>query len=85
MEGDGVKISRHNVSRRRGDLAILDFHYLLSTKSGVQHFNDLHELALFDTDGFLEILEEAGLRSRFYQNGLMKGRGLYVSVKKGVV
>ena len=85
MEGDGVKISRHNVSRRRGDLAILDFHYLPSTKSGVQHFNDLHELALFDTDGFLEILEEAGLRSRFYKNGLMKGRGLYVSVKKGVV
>ena len=32
MEGEGVRISRHNVSRRRGNLAVLEFHFLLSTK-----------------------------------------------------
>ena len=81
MEGEGVKISRHSVSRRRGNLAVLDFHFLLSTKKGVRYFHDTHELALFDPSRFLEILSDAGLRARYCEDGLTPGRGLYVSLK----
>ncbi|MDE2998001.1 MAG: class I SAM-dependent methyltransferase [Gemmatimonadota bacterium] len=81
LEGEGVKISRHNVSRRRGNLAVLDFHFLLSTKKGVRYFRDTHELALFDRERLLDTLAHAGLRPRYDENGLMPDRGLYVSLK----
>ncbi|MDE2889259.1 MAG: class I SAM-dependent methyltransferase [Gemmatimonadota bacterium] len=81
LEADGVKISRHNVSRRRGNLAVLDFHILLSTKKGTRYFRDTHEMALFDGERFLEIMAHAGLRPRYKESGLMPGRGLYVSLK----
>ncbi len=81
LEAEGVKISRHTVSRRRGNLAVLDFHFLLSTMKGVQYFRDTHELALFDRERFLEILSDAGLRTWYYEDGLMRERGLYVSLK----
>ena len=83
MGAEGVKISRFNVSRRRGSKAILDFHFLLATKKGVRYFQDLHELSLFDIDKFLQILKVAGFRSKFLKKGLMKGRGLYLGVKMG--
>ena len=82
MEGEGVRISRHNVSRRRGNLAVLDFHFLLSTKKGVRYFRDTHELALFDSERFLEILADEGLRPRFDKHGLMRDRGLYLALKE---
>ena len=81
FEAEGVKISRHNVSRRRGNLAVLDFHFLLSTRRGVRYFRDTHELALFEPERFLEILARAGLEPRYEENGLMPDRGLYVSLK----
>lgn len=82
MEGEGVKVSRHTVSRRRGNLAILDFHFLLSTKKGVQYFRDLHELALFDRDKMIshdgysmrEMIPEGSPSGFFYidiESGLM--------------
>ena len=79
---DAIKISRLNVSRRRGNVAILDFHFLVATKSGVRHLRDLHELGLFEVKTFLEHLQNAGLRARFLKNGLMKDRGLYLAVKR---
>ena len=81
LEAEGVKISRHNVSRRRGNLAVLDFHFLLSTKKGTRYFRDTHEMALFDGERFFENMAHAGLRPRYKESGLMPGRGLYVSVK----
>ena len=83
MSGDGIKISRMNVSQRKGNLAILDFHLLLATKKGVQYFQDIHELALFDTDRFLETLRESGFKATYLKDGLMKDRGLFIGVKKG--
>jgi ubiquinone/menaquinone biosynthesis C-methylase UbiE len=77
----GVTITRMNTSRRRGDLAILDFHYLIGTKQGVRYYRDLHMLGLFDQHKFVQILEKEGFHARFLENGLMKGRGLVVAVK----
>ena len=81
LEAEGVKISRHNVSRRRGNLAVLDFHFLLSAKRGTRYFRDTHEMALFDRERVLEIMAQAGFWPTYDENGLMPGRGLYVSLK----
>src|SRR6266542_3983054 len=42
-----LTVCRMNVSGRRDDLSILEFHYLVATPAGVEHFTEHHELALF--------------------------------------
>ena len=77
-----VKICRMNVSQKRGNIAILDFHFLIATKKGIGHLRDKHELGLFDIGKFLKILKDNGFQAKFLKNGLMKDRGLYIAVKK---
>jgi ubiquinone/menaquinone biosynthesis C-methylase UbiE len=77
-----VKITRMNVSQRKGILAILDFHFLIATKKGVGYLRDKHELGLFDPKKSIQIIKDNGFKAKFLKNGLMKGRGLYVAVKK---
>jgi len=77
-----VKICRMNVSQKRGNIAILDFHFLIATKKGIGYLRDKHELGLFDIDKFLKILKDNGFQAKYLKNGLMKDRGLYVAVKK---
>lgn len=77
-----VKICRMNVSQKRGNIAILDFHFLIATKNGIDYLRDKHELSLFDIDKFLKILKDNGFQAKFLKNGLVKDIGLYVAVKK---
>ncbi|MGH7496004.1 MAG: class I SAM-dependent methyltransferase [bacterium] len=77
----GVTVTRMNASRRRGNLAILDFHFLVGTRQGVRYYKDLHILGLFDPKRFVQMLEQEGFHARFLKNGLMKDRGLFVAVK----
>ncbi len=77
-----VKICRMNYSQKRGNIAILDFHFLIATKKGIGYLRDKHELGLFDIDKFIKILKDNGFQAKFLKNGLMKDRGLYVAVKK---
>ena len=42
-----LKIARLNVSRQKGILAIVHFHYLVATTEDIEHFTEFHELALF--------------------------------------
>lgn len=77
-----AKICRMNISKTRGDTAILDFYFLIATKKGIAVLRDKHEMGLFEVDKFVEILKNNNLEARFLKNGLMPGRDLYVAVKK---
>jgi len=79
---DHIKIARLNVSKVRGNISILEMHYLVAEKNKtVKHFVDRHELSMFEPQQILKFMRQAGLRARFIRNGLMKGRGLYIGVK----
>jgi len=61
----------------------MDMHYLIAEKNKeVKHFVDRHELGLFDIDKTLQFMKQAGLKSKFLKNGLMKDRGLFIGVKE---
>ena len=77
-----IKICRMNVSQKRGDIAVFDFYFLVATKTGINFLRDKHELGLFNINQSLAILKENGFKARFFKNGLMRGRGLYLAVKK---
>lgn len=74
-----LAIARMNVAASRGTISIVDFHYLVATPEGVEHFTELHELGLFTVDQQLEAFRSAGLEVEHDPAGPM-GRGLYVGV-----
>src|SRR5215475_11363991 len=79
---DDVKIARQSVSKIRGDVSIMDMHYLIGERNNaVTHHVDRHELGLFERRDMLAAMRQAGLRAQFEAKGLMPDRGLYIAVK----
>ena len=72
-----LKIARINTSERDGRLSVVEFHYVVATPEGVEHFTELHELGLFTPEEYTSAFERAGLSVEHDPVGLM-GRGLYV-------
>ena len=75
-----LKIARLNVSRLKGIMAVVDFHYLVATTDDIEHFSEYHELALFTHEEYLESFRAAGLEVGHQKEGLM-GRGIYYGVR----
>lgn len=74
-----LKIVRMNVSGRRDNIALLDFHYLVAAPDGVEHFTEHHELGLFTDKEYRQAFALAGLDASYDAEGLI-GRGLYIGV-----
>ncbi len=62
------------------DLSVMDFHYLIGTPDGVEHFTERHELALFTDAQYRAAFEGAGLETELDAGGL-DGRGIYLGMK----
>ena len=56
-----LKIARMCLSKQTGAIAILDFNYLVATKTGVERYFERHELGLFDEAAYTSAFEKAGL------------------------
>ena len=76
-ESDGLKICRMNVAERVANCSILNFHYLVATKRGVEHLEEAHELVLYTKEEMMGCFAEAGLEVS-YDDGFL-GRGLYTA------
>lgn len=72
-----LKAARMNVTRVKDGRSVLDFHYLVATPDGVEHFAEHLELGLFRHEDYLDAFRAAGLEVVYDPEGLM-GRGLYV-------
>ena len=73
-----LKLARLNVSGLEdGNVAILDFHYLVATPDGVEHFTERHELGLFTEEEYQAAFRQAGLEVS-YQSEWIEGRGMYI-------
>jgi ubiquinone/menaquinone biosynthesis C-methylase UbiE len=76
-----LKITRMNLSRRKGRLSYFTFHYLVGTPEGIKYFTELHELGLFTENEYLNAFRKAGLEGIHDPVGL-DGRGLYIGRKQ---
>jgi SAM-dependent methyltransferase len=78
VDEPALKLARMSISGREGRLSRIDLHYLVATASGVEHFEETHELGLFTHEEYLDAFRSAGLEVEHDAEGLM-GRGLYVA------
>ena len=78
-EGEGLKIARVGVSRRTGDVSVLEMHHMIGSASGVERFFERHDVRLFTHEEYLAAFTAAGLVVVFDAEGLT-GRGLYVGL-----
>jgi ubiquinone/menaquinone biosynthesis C-methylase UbiE len=76
-----LKITRMNVSERSGNISTFDFHFLVGTSGGVEHFVEHHELGLFTHEEYLEAFRKSDLQVSYNADGLT-GRGLYIGVRQ---
>jgi SAM-dependent methyltransferase len=72
-----LKIARVSRSGRAGDMALMDFEYVVATPDGIEHHREHHELALFTWDEYRAAFRRAGLTVDIDEHGLI-GRGLLV-------
>lgn len=79
VDQPGLKIARMNVARRDGNVSSVQFHYLVATPVGVEHFTEPHDLGLFTVEQYLGAFRAAGLEVEHDAEGPM-GRGLYLGV-----
>lgn len=75
-----LKMARMNTSQAEGNRSIIEFHYLIGTPQGTEHFVERHELGLFEQPEMRAALESAGFAVTYDEDGLT-GRGLWVGVK----
>jgi SAM-dependent methyltransferase len=74
-----IKIARINISLVEGRLSYFDFHYLVGTSQGIEHFVERHELGLFEIEEMKSVLANAGLDVIYDPQGI-SGRGLYIGI-----
>ena len=79
-----LKIVRMNVSKKKGNLSILDMHWMVAEQGkDVLHFVDHHELLLTPIPQLRLLMEEAGLNVIFLKKGTnVDGRDRLVGIKR---
>lgn len=78
-----IKIARECVSKIRGNISVMDMHYLIAEKDKpIKYFIDRHELGMFEQKKFLEFMKESGLQPKFLKDGFMRDKKIYIGIKK---
>jgi ubiquinone/menaquinone biosynthesis C-methylase UbiE len=80
VEEDKLKLVRMNTIKVEGNLSSFDFHYLIGTPSGTEHFVVGHRLGLYTRDEMSESFQKCGLSVEYDEKG-PTGRGIYIGKK----
>lgn len=81
IDEPGLKLTRMNRSKRRGNIAIYDFHFLVGEKGKIRYFVQNIELGMFESGNVLTMMKNAGFSAKFFRKK-NEYRGRYIAVKK---
>lgn len=83
-DGEDLKLCRASVSKQEGELAVLDFHWLVLRAGAAEpeRFVERHELWLCPAPLMRAILDDAGFDVHAEPAGLSQGRGLLIGRRR---
>jgi SAM-dependent methyltransferase len=81
VEEDKFKLVRMNTVKVDGNISSFDFHYLVGTSSGTEHFIEKHRLGLYTREEMSEAFQKCGLSVEYEEKG-PTGRGIYLGKKQ---
>jgi len=71
------KVIRAGVTRVKGRMTEIHFHFVIAEKAGIKTFEERHRLGLFSAEEYRQALEQSGLRVSYEREGL-SSRGVYI-------
>jgi ubiquinone/menaquinone biosynthesis C-methylase UbiE len=78
-----LKIARMNKSEAENGISIMNFHYLVATPEGIEHFTERHELGIFSHEEYMEAFDANELDVVHDPDPeKLMGRGLYIGITK---
>lgn len=77
----GLKLARICISKKKGNIAVFDFHFLVADNNKISYFVDRQDLGMFETKKVLNIMNRTGFKSKILKGGIMKHRETYLGVK----
>ena len=78
-----LKIARMNISEVEDGISVMNFHYLVATPQGIEHFTERHELGLFSHEDYLNAFSVNGFDVVYDPDPhTLMGRGLYIGVRR---
>lgn len=83
VDNETHSICRMSHASREGLVSVLEFQYLISSRDGIEHYKERHELGLFSNNNMIQAFEMAGFSCEYDSVGI-SGRGMYVANIKGV-
>lgn len=79
-ENDDIKIARTSYSYKKENLSFIDMQFIVAEKGkGINHFEDIHELGLFDHDEIKTLMEKHGFKVEILSS--LNGRKLFIGTK----
>ena len=78
---DDLKLCRAGVHRVDGRRSTLEFHWLVTTAQGVEHFTDHHTLWMTTRDEMAEVFQSAGFEATWRPEGVVPGRGALIAIR----
>lgn len=79
VDEDDLKVARMGVSRHDGNVAVLNYHYMVASRDGIRTFTEAHRLTMFTDDEYRAAFRRAGLVIDYDERGLTE-RGLFIGV-----
>lgn len=77
-----VKLARMNLTRREGDLVMLDFHFLVATSEGINYYTDPSPTSVFSHDTLITLMEDNGFHARHETAESVRSAGLFIGIKQ---
>jgi SAM-dependent methyltransferase len=87
IAGDVVRtpertVSRVSRTRREGDSAHMDIHYVVADAGGIEHFTETHVFGLWTREQYLDAFDRAGCPAEFTAD-TASGYGMFVGRRPG--
>lgn len=77
-----LKVARMSVSRRDGNVSILNYSFMVAGRDGVRTFNEPHRLMLFTDEEYRRAFAHARFSVEYVEGG-PSGRGLFLGTRQG--